>query len=305
MGPIRVSAAPLVSFAVPAYNHAAYIGQCLDSIADEPYPNKELWIVDDGSTDNTAAVIREWIVRRRPAFPVDFVSRPNRGVSATLNELIGKYRGQYLRPCSSDDYLVPGTLEAMIRALEANPSKQIVIGDATVIDMQGRKVSDSTIFDYHRGRKANYFSDAGLQEEIIKRWSLAGPLQMVRRGFYEAMGGYDEKLKVEDWDLMLRTVAKNQLLFVDLVVAAYRVHETNSFRLIKDRDPVGSAHEYLRILEKNHALFQGPMRRELDYRLLKQRGIVAALQRGAPAGKLQMLGIRLSSRWRSLLGPVP
>lgn len=299
-----MSTQPLVTFIVPAYNHASYIRLCLDKIAEEPYPAKELLIIDDGSTDRTADVIRAWIAEKTRAFPVEFISRPNQGVTRTMNELIAKARGVYLRPCSSDDYVIPGTLQPMLDLLEQRPEKRLVFGDAIVIDQDNRQISSSTIFAHYRGRKENYATDDGLREEVVRRWSLAGPVQFSRRDLFAEIGGYDETLKIEDWDMMLRVVARNYAVFLDQPVAAYRVHGLNSFKVIQQKEPHKSAVEYLRILEKNHTLFEGRVGRRMDYMLHRQRGIVRHLKGGAYPTKMQMMRIRLSAIWQTLTTPL-
>ena len=293
-----------VSFIVPAYNHGRYIQSCLDRIAAEPYAAKELVIVDDGSSDDTPAAIETWMVANRGALPVRFHSRPNRGLTASLNELVAMSQGTFLRLCASDDLVIPGTLEKLLHALESNPGKGVAFGDAAVIDQDGNPVSDSAIFKHFRGRKSRYFHDETLTDEIVRRWSLPGPVALIRKSLYDEIGLYDETMKVEDWDFYLRAAARGRLLFVDEKVAAYRIHIHNSFNVLKARDPVASARDHLKTLDRTHSLFHGPLRRELDYRLLKQRAIVRTLESGRAPSKVTLLGIRLRSRWKSLMGEV-
>lgn len=294
----------LVSFIVPAYNHARYIGLCLDRIAAEPYPAKELVIIDDGSTDDTRKVIEAWIARHRELLPIRFRSRANRGLTATLNELISDSAGQYLRLCASDDYVVPGSLGELVQTLEARPNKGVAFGDALVMDQDDREICASAIFQHFRGRKRNYFSDKGLSQEIVYRWSLPGPVALIRRTLYQEIGLYEETMKVEDWDFYLRAAARNQLIFVDRIVAAYRIHTDNSFSRLKRKNPLANARDHLRALQRNQPLFSGALRRELSYRLLKQRAVVAALEQGQPPSRLGMLKIRITSRWHARLGQV-
>lgn len=300
------AALPLVSFTVPAYNHAAYIRECLDKIVEEPYPAKELVVIDDGSTDRTAETVREWIASTPVGFPVKFFSRPNRGLACTLNELVGHSSGRYMRSCSSDDYLIPGTLAGMVELLERRPDKRLAFGDAIVIDEQGRKIKDSVIVDIYRGRKANYATDAGLRREVIRRWALAGPVQLIRLDLYREIGGYDEALRIEDWDMMLRVVARNYAIFIDRPVAAYRLHGLNS--IDKHRaDSLRTEREYLTVLEKNHRLFRGPGRNRLEYMLHRHRAFLQHLEQGrAPSGpemkriRRQAVGQVLQSQLRRI-----
>lgn len=99
---------PLVSVLIPAYNHARFVQRCLDSVLEDPYPCKEIVIIDDGSSDATGEKIAQWIATHGHRLPVQFVQRDNRGVAATLNELALRARGDYLRIVASDDYLIPG-----------------------------------------------------------------------------------------------------------------------------------------------------------------------------------------------------
>ena len=71
---------PLVSFLIPYYNHKQYIGQTLDSILNDTYPNKEIIIINDGSTDTDISVINNWIERNNNILPINFISRENKGL---------------------------------------------------------------------------------------------------------------------------------------------------------------------------------------------------------------------------------
>lgn len=215
--------------------------------------------------------------------------------------MIRRARGRYLRPSASDDYLFPGTLDDMLAVLERHPDKRVVFGDATVIDEHGRQTHDSVLFGFYRGRKANYATDAALRTEIIRRWSLAGPIQLIRLDLFEEIGGYDESLKAEDWDMMLRMVARNSVIYLDKPVAAYRVHGRNTFLTYSLIDPFENARETLTVLEKNHALFRGNARRRLDYMLFRQRTIVSCLEQGARPTRQQMRGIRRRALGQAIL----
>ena len=75
----------LVSFLIPYYNHKQYVGQTLDSILNDTYPNKEVIIINDGSTDSDIGVINDWIERNSKTLPIKFISRENKGITKTFN----------------------------------------------------------------------------------------------------------------------------------------------------------------------------------------------------------------------------
>lgn len=221
---------PLVSVLVPLYNHERYIADCLESIVSDDYPNKEIIILDDGSRDDSVRVVGDWRRANLARCPKRFTikTRPNKGVSKTLNELISMASGQYLCFVSSDDFLWPGGVSSRCAYLRDHPGRLAVLGDCVVVDGEGRVTTESVIEGYYRGRKAVLAHEELFSYEIIFNWSLAGPAFLADRRAFELVGGYDETLLVEDWDMYLRLASRGLLGFVDSTVAAYRVHGDNT-----------------------------------------------------------------------------
>ena len=118
---------PLVSFLIPYYNHKQYIGQTLDSILNDTYPNKEIIIINDGSTDTDISVINNWIERHSSTLPIKFISRENKGITKTFNELARTSKGKYIVFCASDDYLINDTISNRVSILEKNQEKMVLI----------------------------------------------------------------------------------------------------------------------------------------------------------------------------------
>ena len=218
---------PLITVRIPAYNHEQFIIAALESVRSQSYPNKEIVIIDDGSTDSTAEKIANWQAEHQTELPIDFRSRPNRGVVATINELIEMANGEFLVGLASDDLLLPDSLLVRYRYLNSHPNKLAVFGDSQVIDGSGNIVFESGLEDLHSAKKSRYVTDEGLRKELIQRWSVTGSVIMTRRDLHQVMR-YDERLQVEDRDFYLQMAAKNILGFVDHPVAAYRVHGKNT-----------------------------------------------------------------------------
>lgn len=223
-----LSSTPLVSVRIPSYNHGDYIRACLDSVANDNYPNKELVIMDDGSHDNTLEEINLWRKNNCPHFPVRIYTRPHRGICGTLNELIYKCKGKYLVSLASDDELAPGGIESRVNYLESNPQKSAVISDCFVINKKGQVIFESALSDMYNSDPSSYKKDNLLYKEIILNWSIPGPALMVKKSIYDQIGLYNENLPIEDWDFYLRMVSKNLIGFVDDKVAYYRVHDANT-----------------------------------------------------------------------------
>jgi len=225
---------PLVSVLLPAFNHERYIEKCLNAFAEDDYPNKECIIINDGSTDKTNEKIMRWIEKHQHQISINYLNRENRGLCATLNELASRAKGEFLRLLASDDYFLNGGTQAQINYLIENPHKLAVIGDFVVVDENDRKLFESGFSDFHRINKANYSSDNGIRREVICRWAISGAVLMIRSSTFQTLSGWDETLKIEDWDFFLRLVANNYLGFVDVKVCAYRIHQKNTCR-VKDR----------------------------------------------------------------------
>jgi glycosyltransferase involved in cell wall biosynthesis len=219
--------APLVSVLIPAFNHEGFIQRCLDSVLEDPYPAKEIVIIDDGSTDHTAERILQWVAAHGGEIPVEFVRRENRGIAATLNELAARSHGEFLRIGASDDYLLPGGLEAQVRYLVSHRNKGAVIGDSIVIDGDGNRLFDSGMCDLHGADKRLYDSSDGIRRAVIGHWAIGGPVTLLRKSVLETVARWTEGLRVDDWDMFLRLAARDAIGFIDVTVCAYRLHGAN------------------------------------------------------------------------------
>ncbi len=253
---------PLVSILIPYYNHKQYVGQTLDGILNDTYPNKEIVIINDGSTDTDISVINDWIEKNSSKLPINFISRANKGITKTFNELARTSKGEYIIFCASDDYLINNTISDRVSILEKNQEKMVLIADTSVVDGNSKAIHKSSIGEWLKySNKENYFSDDGLKYEIINRWSLTGPCSMMNKKLFIESGGYDESLFLEDWDFYLRAAANNSILYFDQQVAAYRLHGNNftsssnkNFKLLQSL--------YL-TAKKNYKLYNKPYKRYL------------------------------------------
>jgi glycosyltransferase involved in cell wall biosynthesis len=254
------TAPPLVSVLIPAFNHERFVRRCLDSVLEDPYPAKELIIIDDGSTDRTGARIADWVATHCMDIPIEYVQRENRGVAATLNELAARANGEFLRPGASDDYLLPGGLEAQVRYLQAHPGKGAVIGDSIVVDRDGKKLHDSGMCDLHGADKKLYRSDDGIRRAVIRQWAIGGPVALIRNSALDTVDRWSEGLRIEDWDLFLRLAARDALGFIDVSVCAYRMHDTNLSRTRHAETRVGNLIESRHIALRRAILFDEPYR---------------------------------------------
>lgn len=132
-----------ISIIVPNYNNEKYILSCLNSILAQDYPNKEIIIVDDGSTDNSLKIINDFILKNKKE-KVYLIHQNNLNASIARNEGIGKATGEYVLFFDSDDILEEGALTAFSNAfLEFDTD--LVIGNFKTID-ENEKTINETVF---------------------------------------------------------------------------------------------------------------------------------------------------------------
>lgn len=125
---------PLVSVCVPSYNHGQFISMTIESVLAQTYHNVEVVIVDDGSSDNTLAVLERYATR----YPskVRVFTHPggvHRGISASANLAFQKAEGEYWCGLSSDDLFYPDKVEQQVEFLKRNPHVAFVYGYAHAI----------------------------------------------------------------------------------------------------------------------------------------------------------------------------
>ena len=251
---------PLVSVLIPAFNHERFVQRCLDSVLEDPYPAKELIIIDDGSTDSTGERIADWVAQHSGELPIEYVRRNNRGISATLNELAARARGEFLRLGASDDYLLPGGLDAQVQYLLSHPYKRAVVGDSIVVDQYGHKMYDSGMCDLHRADKRLYSSDDGIRRAVISQWAIGGPVALIRKSALDTVDRWSEGLRIDDWDFFLRLAACGALGFIDVSVCAYRIHGANVSRTRQTAVRIVNLTESRYVALRRASLFEGPYR---------------------------------------------
>jgi glycosyltransferase involved in cell wall biosynthesis len=199
-----------VSVIIPAYNQGNYLREAIQSVLDQTYPNYEIIIVDDGSTDHTCEVAHEFSDDR-----VMYFYQANRGLSGARNTGIRHATGDYLSYLDSDDKFTPEKLAYLVKELEDKPDIGLVAGQAIPINEDGFRVGKT----YNRPIP-----------EIPQQLLLGNPLHvgsvLIRRTWQEIAGDFDETLRsYEDWDMWLRLVKLGCLTgWVPKPVSLYRFH---------------------------------------------------------------------------------
>ena len=210
----------LVSVIIPLFNHEKYIIECLNSIKQQTYNNFEIIIIDDGSKDNSAKNVENWI-KENPIINIKFIKQNNIGICKTLNKLISLAKGDYIAMIASDDSLVPNSLEVRIKYLEKYTKYSAVIGDAFLMNEKSEIISDSAMQKLYDASYSNLLKD--INTELVLNWSIPGPVLLLKKEVFDKIGCFDESLIVEDRDFYLRLIIKDELVFIPEKVAKYRI----------------------------------------------------------------------------------
>src|SRR3954452_3401462 len=116
---------PLVSILVPAYNAENWIGETIQSALRQTWPRKEIIVVDDSSTDNTLAVVREFA-----SGTVSVVTKPNGGASSTRNKAFSLAQGDFIQWLDADDLLAPDKIKKQMDAFDETGDNRTLISAA-------------------------------------------------------------------------------------------------------------------------------------------------------------------------------
>ncbi len=180
----ELNSAPLVSVVIPTYNRAKVIERALVTAFAQTYRNLEIIIVDDGSTDNTAAVLAPYMDRIR------YIYQENQGASGARNHGIREARGKYIAFLDSDDEWLPAKLERQIAFMESHP-------DLTFVACLGT--------DEKRTYSGYEDHDKQFLKFILEPFTQNMTRYVVRRDCFEKYGYFDTSIQgPEDWELWLR-----------------------------------------------------------------------------------------------------
>ena len=212
---------PRVSIIIPAYNQAAYLAQAVQSVLDQSYPNCELIIIDDGSTDATREVAAGFDAAR-----IRYVRQENKGLPGARNTGITLAGGEYLAFLDADDAFHPEKLAVQAAHLDQNPD--IGLSYASRIEVGG-------------DMQPAWFLRAPAQislPELVLGFPFTINDLLVRRSWVEKIAGFDESFRLhsEDRDFYLRlALAGCQFARVDRFVAYRRLHTWRMFDQITER----------------------------------------------------------------------
>lgn len=212
------------------YNQGEYFAQCFQSVANQSFRDFELLVIDDCSSDNSAELIQK-VIDNQP-FSCEFiVNNINKGICFNLNLALSKARGKYFTFIAADDWGSEERFEHMIDLLEeSDESVALCYGDAILVNKQGELIADSYMKVYRPDLVTPPEGDvfnALLNDNFIPAMAT-----IIRTNLLREVGGFDNSLKVEDYDMWLRLSAKYKFIYDNRPICYYRILDNSLIRRI-------------------------------------------------------------------------
>ena len=221
---------PSISVLMPIYNTKAFVAQAIESILSQSFSDFELIIVDDGSTDNSLVIAKQY---ENMDSRIKVYSQANQGISKTRNYLVSLARSEYLAWMDSDDVSMPLRLEKQYEYFQ-NDQRLVAIGTKSLmIDEQNLPIC---------------IWPSPLEHEEIDRWHIEGgggaiifPSSIMRKWAVQNLGGFDVRLTgAEDLSLFLKLAELGKIENMDDVLLHYRQHiksisHTDKDKILRDK----------------------------------------------------------------------
>lgn len=220
----------LVSIVVVSYNQGKYIRENLDSIKSQTYPNIELIVADDASSDNSIEVFDCWLEENNYSAKKNYHTK-NTGLATVLNECIEMATGKYIKLIAADDYLHPESIERCVNRLEQLGNEYgMVFSDTYTINDDSKIIADIADYD-----KLGSIEPELFRQELIKGNCIPALTIMMKLSALKETGRYDSKFIVEDYYRWLKINEKYLIAYIPEKLAYYRQHINNISKLKADR----------------------------------------------------------------------
>jgi glycosyltransferase involved in cell wall biosynthesis len=218
MGPSRL---PKVSVIIPTFNRAQLLGEAIESVLTQKVSDVELLVIDDGSTDDTAAGLEAYGDR------LTVLRQPNRGVSSARNLGIDNARADLIAFLDSDDIWLPGKLSRQL-AFFRNSLDALICQTEEVWIRKGVRVNPK---NRHRKPSGDIFTPS------LELCLVSPSAVMMHRQLFEAVGRFDEALPAcEDYDLWLRIASRYPVYLIDTPLIVKRGGHADQLSRMKGLD---------------------------------------------------------------------
>lgn len=206
---------PLVTAVLVCWNHARFVRESVLSALQQTYRNVQVIVFDNGSTDGSRTIL-EALAKE---YSFTLVCQENVGLVAALNRGLELAEGKYFATLATDDIWLPDKIERQVKFLTDNPDVQMICGNTQPIDEHGCVLAFNGNFRSGEGTEANL---------LANRVSVFGPTVLCSVDALRSVGGYDPRVRIEDFGLALRFASSGlRIVCRDELYARYRRHSGN------------------------------------------------------------------------------
>jgi glycosyltransferase involved in cell wall biosynthesis len=228
---------PLVSVCIPTFNGDRFIAEAISSILSQTYPTLEIIVADDGSTDQTAAIVKTF--QDKTSIDILLFSHQHLGLAQNCNFALSQAQGKYIKFLFQDDLLSPDCITQMVQLAEQDPEIGLVFSPREICFLDEVAETDSDLISIYQDF-----------QNIHQAWSSLKPIQqgeelltdphlfkhpinkigepstvLIRREVFEKIGGFDPQLnQLVDLDLWLRIMGNYKVGFVNKILSYFRLH---------------------------------------------------------------------------------
>ena len=224
---------PEVDILLASYNGEKYIAEQIDSILAQAFTDWRLLIRDDGSSDNTPAIIESYAEKYPGKIEVVHDDKGGGNFVKNFFELLGHAEADYVMFCDQDDYWLPYkiqiTYDYMKKTERENPGKPVLI-------FTGLQVVDSELNSMDRLMALDFPERRYTFRELILGNCVTGCTEMLNHECYKGMGGFREGIKYHDWWAALYAAAFGVIVRVPMALILYRQHGSNTIGADKNKD---------------------------------------------------------------------
>lgn len=219
---------PLVTVAVFTYNSEKYVLETLESIKEQFYPNIELIISDDGSTDQTLEMCNDWVNKNSSIFTNTMIvtSHVNSGIVNNLNRGIKTASGEWIKTIAGDDLLIKNSISQYVDFIQQHPVNVVAAMRYYFYndDPNTRKPTEEyELFNHPKITASQQYQIA------LRGYGAPHNTWFFRKGFVETLGFYDKRFPMmEDWPMKLKVLKSGEkIAFIDKYTVLYRVHQNS------------------------------------------------------------------------------
>jgi len=220
-----IESSPLVSVITPTYNHEKFIGQCIQSVINQTYTNWEMWILDDGSKDQTPVVAGSYA---NTDSRIHMIRQENKGIfclAENYNRLLSECRGEWIAILEGDDYWEPEKLQVQIEAVANFPDAVMSWSKAA-----SRVGTGDTVYQLHPVnslKNRGYYDNlpVGTIFNVIFDDFLPPLTYLIRKSSLEKIGGFIQvqPFPAVDLSTVLQLSLTGRFVFVDQVLGTWRI----------------------------------------------------------------------------------